>query len=329
MRQIPLILALVLLAGKSGRCAEITFTPRELFRVPFGSGREALGSKVDGGQFTFPRDFTMDEAGHFYIYDTNKHRIVRLSSSGAYEMAFGYPATAQQVFAHTDSRQNLWLLVSDPVRGLYYGIYDPRGKNLRAGIFSRFNHFQLHLDDGYILHVLLSSEKEPVTQTYILDEENLLMKKETVARPPENHHQVRHKDRVYFIDQVPAAAKDDSHQVNRITDESHHGIANIKGSVVYVTGGGDVYTRINQRELDVYDVNGALKGKVILKGLSAACSAIRFDSAGNLYELDGIPDQTDEQLRQHVPPVDPRADFEDRYYTPDMPGMRLILWERH
>ena len=37
--------------------------------------------------------------------------------------------------------------------------------------------------------------------------------------------------------------------------------------------------------------------------------AVRFDSAGNIYDLDGIPDQA-------------------RQYTPAMPGMRLLVWER-
>jgi len=252
----------------------------------------------------------MDGAGHFYIYDSNNHRIARFSSEGKYEIGFGYPATARQIFAHADAHENLWLLISDPGRGIYYGVYDPRGKTIRSGIFSRFNHYRFHVDDDSTLHVILSSDKDPAAvETYILDEDRLLMKKETIARPPENHHQVRASGHVYFIDQVPDASKDDSRHVNRVTDASHHGVADIRGSVIYVTGLGDVYTRVGEREINVYDVDGSFKGKVQLKGLSSACESIRFDSEGNLYELDGIPDKND-------------------HYSAEMPGMRLLLWER-
>src|SRR5579872_4844288 len=155
-----LLLAALVFPGPSGvHAADAAFTARELFRIPFGNNRDALGARIDGGNFIFPRDFTLDGAGHFYIYDSNHHRIARFSSEGKYEMGFGYPATARQIFAHADSRQNLWLLVSDPAQGLYYGVYDPAGKRLRAGIFSQFNHFQLHPDDDYTLHVILSSEE--------------------------------------------------------------------------------------------------------------------------------------------------------------------------
>lgn len=305
---IPLIL---MFSGATGvYAAEAAFAPRELFRIPFGKSRDTLGARVEGGNFIFPRDFTLDGAGHFYIYDSNNHRIARFSSSGQYEIGFSYPATARQVFAHADSRQNLWLLISDPERGLYYGVYGPTGKRLRAGVFSQFDHFRLHPDDDFTLHVILSSEKNPAeSRTFLFDEESLLMKKENIARPPENHHQVRASEHVYFIDQVPNGSKGDAGQVNRITDDLHHGVADIRGAVIYVTGQGEVYTRMNEREIDVYGVDGSLKGKVLLQGLASACQSIRFDAAGNLYELDGIPDEAGQ-------------------YTAKMPGMRLIEWER-
>ena len=158
--------------------------------------------------------------------------------------------------------------------------------------------------------MILTSEENPsITQTFIFDEESLLMKKEKIARPPENHHQVRASEHVYFIDQVPNGSKEDSGQVNRVTDDLHHDIANIRGTVIYVTGQGEVYTRMGEREINVYEADGSLKGKVILTGLASACASIRFDAAGNLYELDGIPDAAG-------------------HYTAQMPGMRLIEWER-
>jgi hypothetical protein len=299
-----------MLAGQPVLAASVSFAPRELFRVPFGTDREALASKLDGDNLLIPRDFTMDGAGHFYIYDTNNHRIARYSLRGKYEIGFNYPATAGQVFAHADSKQNLWLLISDPIRGVYYGVYDAQGKSLRSGIFSRFDHYRLHLDDDATLHVILSSSKDPATlQTYILDEPSLLMKKEKVAPPPENHHQVRRSDHVYFIDQVPDGSKEDSAHVNRVTDETHRGIADIQGTVTYVTERGDVYARVNDRDINVYDVVGSQLGKVKLAGLAAACASVRYDASGNIYELDGIPD-------------------DQGHYTAAMPGMRLVVWER-
>lgn len=291
--------------------AEASFAPRELFRIPFGKSREALGARIESGNFLFPRDFTMDGAGHFYIYDSNNHRIARYSSDGKYEVGLAYPATAKQIFAHSDSRLNLWLLISDPIRGMYYGIYDAHGQRLKEAIFSHFNQFRLHLDDDATLHVILSSVNETaVMQTYILDEESLLMKREKIAPPPENHHQVRKSDQVYFIDRVPDGSNDDSRHVNRVTDASHRGVANIKGSVIYVTERGDIYTRMGERVIAVYDVDGTLKGQVRLSGLPSACESIRFDSEGNIYQLDGIPDQAG-------------------HYNAEMVGMRVIRWERH
>jgi len=94
-----------------------------------------------------------------------------------------------------------------------------------------------------------------------------------------------------------------------VTDESHRGIADIQGTVVYVTETGEVYTRGSDREIRVYEPDGSSKGKIILTGLKTACASVRFDSDGNIYELDGIPDQAGQ-------------------YTAEMPGMRLLLWER-
>jgi len=301
---------LALLSGGIVQAAPGTFAPRELFRVSFGKGPDRLGARLDGENLTAPRDFTMDGAGHFYLYDINKHRVARFSSEGRYEMEFRYPATAGQLFAHADSHENLWLMISDPGQGMFYGVYDSRGRSLRSGIFSRFNHFRLHPDDDNVLHVILSSDKDPrATQTYLFDEKSLLMKREHIARPPETHHQVRHKDRVYFIDQVPGSATSDSPPVNRVTDEAHHGVAELRGVVAYMTSMGEIYTRVGDREIRVYEADGSLKGKVVLEGLPSACASVRFDADGNIYELDGIPDQAGQ-------------------YTAEMPGMRLIRWER-
>jgi hypothetical protein len=307
---LPILMAALALGSSNARAATVEFASRELFHIPFGKENNMLGARIEGGNFLVPRDFTMDGAGHFYIYDSNNHRIVRFSSAGAYEMGIRYPTTARQVFAHADARENLWLLISDPERGLYYGVYDLHGKRIHEGIFSQFDTYRLHVDDDYTLHVIVSNSKTPaVTQTYLLDQESLLMKKENVARPPEDHHQVKKSDRVYFIDPIPGSAKDDAHRQMQITDEKHQAVASIKGTVVYVTEDGEVYARVGEREIDVYDVSGSLKGKVILEGLPAACAAVRFDSTGNIYELDGIPDS-------------------DQKYSASMPGMRLILWER-
>ena len=47
----------------------------------------------------------------------------------------------------------------------------------------------------------------------------------------------------------------------------------------------------------------------MMSGMISACQSIRFDSYGNMFELDGIPDS-------------------DGRYSSAMPGMRLIQWER-
>jgi len=312
MRKIPNLILLITVASfqnSVAHAASVSFTSKELFRVPFGKNREDLGVKIEGGNLLIPRDFTLDAAGHFYIYDSNNHRIARYAQDGTYEMGYSYSATADQIFAHADSVENLWLLISDPTQGLYYGVYDSHGKRLREGIFSQYNHYQLHVDDNATLHIILSSTKNSgITQTFFLDEDSLLMKKETVARPPEKHHQVRRSDHVYFIDEVPGGSSKDG-PVNRVTDESHRGVADIQGDVIYMTESGDVYTRVGEREINVYDADGSFKGKALLKGLSSACASIRFDSSGNIYELDGIPNDNGK-------------------YTSDMPGMRLIYWER-
>ena len=308
-RSVMIGFALLLLGNGAGWAAKASFVPHELFRVSFGPGRDQLAARVEGGNLIIPRDFTMDGAGHFYITDINNHRISRFSSAGRYEMEFRYLPTAGQLFAHADSRENLWLLLSDPVQGMFYGVYDKRGRSLRSGIFSRFNRFRLHPDDDNVLHVILTSDKDPrVAQTYLYDEKDLLLKREHIARPPETHHQVRRNNHVYFIDQMPGGGKD-APPVNRVTDEKRRGIADIQGTVVYVTGRGEVYTRISDREIHVVEPDGSLKGKAFLSGLPTACASVRFDAEGNIYELDGIPDKVGQ-------------------YTAEMPGMRVLLWER-
>jgi hypothetical protein len=308
--------------------AAVTFTSRELFRIPFGKSQETLGTRIEGGRFLFPHTFAMDGEGHFYIYDSIHHRIARFSSEGRYEMEFRYPVTARQIFAHPDSRENLWLLISDPTQGTFYGVYDPHGKRLNAGIFGRYKDFRLHIDDDSTLHVILSSNQEgAAAKTYILDAERLLMRRENIAPPPEDHHQVRKRAHLYFIDAVPGA-KEEAQLAARITDEKHRTVAQIKGTVIYITEQGDVYTRVGAREIDAYEVDGSRIGRVRLQGLRSACAAVRFDPQGNIYELDGIPDQTDEQVRRQNPAADSSLDFEDRHYTAAMPGLRMILWQR-
>ena len=332
MRQtarIILSLALMLFGGAPSHAASLEFKPRELFRIPFGKEPGSLGARLEGGNFIIPRTFSIDNAGHFYIDDTNKRRIARYSPAGAYQMEFRYLATARQVFAQPDSRENLWLLISDPAQGMYYGVFDPQGRSLRSGIFSRFNQFILHLDDDGTLRVILTSEKDPAThQTYVLDEKALLMKKLSIARPPENHHEIRHSERTYYMDPLPGASQGDGRPVTRITDPAHRAIADIPGDVIYITGRGEIYTRTGPREIRIYDLAGFLKGKITLKGLRSACSALRFDSNGSLYELDGIPDQSDDDLRRAGVTPGGSIDFEDLHYTPAMTGMRLIQWER-
>ncbi len=324
-----LLVALLVHAARSESARRI-FQPHELFRVPFGESRETLGSRIAQAQFLIPRDFTLDGADHFYIYDVNNHRIARYSSAGKFEMDFRYLATAGQVFAHADSSQNLWLLLSDPARGVYYGVYSPTGRRLREGIFGQFHQFRLHPDDDFTLHIILSAGPagNVSDQIYMFDEQSLRMKKENVAPPPVTHHQVKRHEHVYFIDAMPGTQTVDTQTINRISDPSHQEVAAIRGSVLYVTGEGEIYTRVGARQINVYEADGTLKGNVTLTGMRGACASIRFDSAGNIYELDGIPDKTDEQLRAQTPAIDSKADFEDLHYTPEMLGMRMIVWER-
>src|SRR5450755_4157637 len=109
-KPILIILMVFFVGAGTAMAAQVEFTQRELFRIPFGAEANDLGARIEEGNFLIPRDFTMDGSGHYYVYDSNKHRIARFSSEGAYEMGIRYPATAQQVFAHADAQENLWLL---------------------------------------------------------------------------------------------------------------------------------------------------------------------------------------------------------------------------
>jgi hypothetical protein len=95
-----------------------------------------------------------------------------------------------------------------------------------------------------------------------------------------------------------------------VTDASHQPVAQIQGSVIYVTTQDEVYTRVGDCQINVYTVDGKLKGGMMLPGLPSACHAIRFRSNGDIYQLDGIPDASGQ-------------------YTPEMNGMRMLLWKRN
>lgn len=293
-----------------GLASQIEFSSRELFRLPFGTSKQALGVKVEGGNLLIPRDFSLDAQGHFYITDTHKHRIMRVSSSGAYEMGIVYPPSAEQVFAQPDGQGNLWLLISDPRQGFYYGVYDQKGKRLREGVFAQYNRFRLHVDDAHVLHVILSNTKTPQDASfYYLDQETYLLNKVKVARPPEEHHQVNHLAKSYFIDPVPAGSVSDADRKMRITNEKREEVGTLRGRVVYVTDQGEIYTRVADCDLEIYSVEGARLGKVRLDALPAACASARFDGQGNIYVLDGVPNAAGE-------------------YAADMSGLRLNVWER-
>jgi len=273
--------------------------PRELFHVPFGQRPETLGSQIEGSNLIIPREFTLDEVGHFYITDIVRHRIARFSSAGKYQMELRYVPTARQIFAHPDAHQNLWLLLSDPMRGFYYGVYDVHARQRRGGLFSQFNQFRLHLDDHAVLHVIASSDKNvAATASFLFDEDSLLLKKEAVGPPPLTHHEIRKNDHTYFTDPLPGSKTGES-VTTQITDESHRPISSIQGAVIYTTDQGDLYTRATACQINVYEADGTFKGSVHLTGLPSSCASIRFDTDGNIYQLDG-----------------------------DTSGMRLVQWER-
>jgi len=327
MRRFRFPFVLLFVAGTA--YASVRFTPRELFRIPFGDARGDVGSRVENGHLLIPRNFTIDDNGHFYIYDASHHRIARYSPDGTYEMEFHYLDTAQSVFAHVDAHENLWLLISDPSKGIFCGVYSPQGQRLKAAIFTQYNHFRLHVDDGGALHVVLSSDKNSsATQTYLLDEKTLLMKKENVGPPPENHHELRDNGRLLYVDPALDATAFTSHPMTRITDSDHRRVADIEGDVIYVTAKGEIYTKVGARQLRVYDARGALKGTVTLTGLSSSCSSLRFDADGDIYQLDGIPDIAEDDPRLRAARADPAVDREDLHYSGKMPGMRVIEWQR-
>lgn len=326
MTSVYQLLVVFLLCCNSLQAAEI-FVPRELFRIPFGAAKEELGSKIENDHLHIPSDFTIDGVGRFYINDIVKHRVVRYSAFGKYELAYTYPATAKQVFAHADEKGNLWLLISDPKRGVYYGVHDAQGKQLRSAIFSQFNRFRLHVGDDAYARVILSSDKNTEEHLYRFEPDTLLMKRDPAGIPSQTHHRLQAEGGTYFIDQNPQSAKQ-SEPVQTVTDESRRPVGKIEGRMVYATDAGEVYTRIGRREIRIYSVKGKLKGRVILRGLSSSVATVRFDTLGSLYQLDGIPDRTDADLRVGDAKDDPRTDREDLYYTSNIPGMRLVAWTR-
>jgi len=288
------------------QAADVEFAPREMFRMPFGSDRAALGAKIDGQEMKIPSDFAMDAAGRFYIYDIHKNRIARYSPEGKFQITYTYAPTVQQVFAHVDAQQNMWLLVTDPKRGAYYGVYDERGKTLRSGFFTQYNRFRLRLADDAMLRVTLYSDKQPTAgQLYWFDQDSMLLKRDTVGPPPENQHQIQKEDVTYSIHLIPGSGK----AVNRITDRSSGRTRDIEGEVVYISLRGELYTRVGDREIRVYDVSGKMQGRMLLTGLPSSLKTIRFTPAGDICQLDGIPDR-------------------DGAYTSDMPGMRIVCWQR-
>lgn len=308
-------------------CAEqVTFVPETLFELPFGTTREALGSKNTGHELIIPSEFTMDSDGRFYINDAAKHRIARFSSKGVYQMGVQYPETAQQVFAHADEIGNLWLLIADPTRGIYYGVHDPAGKALKTAIFPQFTRFRLTIGDDSQARVILTSEKDPQGgHLYRFDADNHQLVRDPSGLPPTTHHKILDGDRTYYIDEDPRADRS-KERVQSITDINGRKVGRMQGSVIYVTEARDIYTRTDTRAIRVYDSNGSLRGQVRLSGLSSSCATLRFDSHGNLYQLDGIPDRTPGDLQAGAAKGDPRTDPEDLRYSSAMPGMRIVRW---
>lgn len=301
---------LAIFCARVAPAASVEYVSRELFRIPFGNSKQELGVKVEAGNLLIPRDFSLDARGHFYVNDAHKHRIVRVSSKGAYEMGIAYPPTAEQVFAQPDGLGRLWLMISDPSRGFYYGVYDESGKRLREGVFTQFNRFRLYVDDAHILHVILSHAKKPNELIYYyLDQESLLLKKVRVAQPPQDHHQVQHLERSYYIDPVPTGEVHDSQRQMKITNEKREAVGTVRGRVIYVTDQGEIITRVDDCELDVYSIEGKRLGNLRIGALPAACAGARFDGQGNVYVLDGVPNGTGT-------------------YAADMPGLRLLIWQR-
>lgn len=324
-----LSLLLTLLILPPAYAGDVRFSSAELFRIPFGAGRGELGTAIDDKGFRFPHEFTRDARGRFYINDLYKHRIVRYSAEGAYELSLTYPKTATKVFSHADEDGNIWLLVADPTKGFYYGVHDEKGKPLRSAVFSQYQQFRLSVGDDFNLRVVLSSDKKPDDEAfYQFDIDSLLLKKDPSGRPPSTHHRVRTQDGLYFIDQVTDGAKEDHERSHRVSDASGRKLGTIEGRVLYTTARGEVYTRLGARDLRVYSASGRLLTKVRLSGLSATTAFIRFNESGDLFQLDGIPDRTVEEVRAGGAEGDPRTDQEDLQFSPKMTGLRMVQWHR-
>lgn len=303
--------------------AEVRFVPEELFRIPFGPAREALGAKVENDYLVIPHEFTIDVFGRFYINDLAKHRVVRYSPAGAFEMAVTYDPSVRQVFAHADENGNLWLLLADP-KAVYYGVHSPKGKAIRSAVFSQYNRFRLHVADGGETRVLFSHDAHPAREDlYRFEAGTHLIKRDRWAAPPEGHHRVGRST----LDRVPSASTSDADQTYRLTDPESGKQVEVQGRVVYVTSNGDIYARLGARDLRLYGPDGRSKGRLRLGGLEATGRGIRFDAQGNIYQLDGIPDRSPEDARA-LGFGDPRADPEDRRYSSEMPGLRMIRWTR-
>ncbi len=289
-------------AANAQAAAPLRFEPKEVFRIPFGNGKGELGVRLEGERHILPYEFTLDGLGRFYITDIGKHRVARFSPTGVYEMGAQFPETVKQVFAHADTDGNLWLLIADPGRGVHYGVYSPKGKSLRTAAFSQYNRFRLHVADDGNVRAILSTDKKPSEgHVFGFDGKTFLMKPEKGPPPPQGHHRVRPPEgQIYFVDLVPGDPRNDAERLSRITTPEGRR-ADIQGRVIYTTERGEVYTRMGPKEIRVYTIDGQLKGKVVLTGLNELAQSIRFDESGNIYQLD---------------------------YLPDLPGMRILKWER-
>jgi len=303
------------------------YIPRELFEVRFGTQSYQLGRNVREGEFNGPLRFIVGENEHFYIDDLSNTRVAEYDNMGKFLTAFVFPSSDQIKEIVLDADEHLWIIAENDIKQMFnYLVYDKHGQLLKASdlpvdlnvirsfrtsnnrFITCFSHAERPSGGAY-------KETSEKSTCFRIDSIQLVLE-------PINLENFGHSGDALGN---PESRLDFSATPRPRIFVSNGSMKKSLSGILRIAKDGRMFKQRSLREFEVYNSSCDLEVTTLIGGFSHTGKFI--DANGDIYQMDYMPDVSDAMLKPmtHIPST---QDVEDLHYSVDMPGIRMIKWER-
>jgi len=309
------------------------YTQKELFKIHWGDEDGKIGREVSEGSLETPAYFTVDDEGNIYILDYINTRVVVFSPKGEFikNIKISQKPPFGRAVMTVDKHKQLWMIPKKQRRkGYICEVYNEKGKSLKKTmlpsdissidlVIDQVNKPLLFGDKSHFDKKTRRSKILKLTQ-FNFDEEIFELKPMTTISPTK----IKKGKQIFIVEKTLDKKTSRSHFILKNNDGKT--IKKIKGRVKRIDSRGNIYSQSSLRNIDVIDPSGTKIYEVNLKGHLIAVASPYVDAKGDIYQLDLIPDVTDEEIKTFYPPPSANDDIESFHYSISSPGIRVIKW---